>query len=50
MKKYMKPTMEVIEVKLQQMIAVSTLSKSDSEITDPGSILSRETGFDDFDF
>ena len=50
MKKYMKPTMEVIEVKMQQMIAVSTLGKSDTEITGAGEILSRETGFDDFDF
>lgn len=50
MKKYLKPKMEVIEVKMQQMIAASTLSKSDSEITDASSILSRETDFDDFDF
>ena len=48
---YNKPTMQLIEVKMQQMIAVSTLGKSDTtEITGAGDILSRETDFDDFDF
>ena len=48
MKKYIKPTTEVILVKMQQMIAASPMGKSETPITDPSEILSRESE-DDWD-
>ena len=47
---YLKPNTEVINVKLQQMIATS-LPKSDTEITGAGEILAPELENDfEFDF
>ena len=48
-KRYFKPNTEVINVKLQQMIAAS-LPKSDTEITGAGEILSRELEDDEWNF
>lgn len=48
MKKYIKPNTEVINVKLQQMIAGS-LPLSDTEITGQGEILAPENNQLDFE-